>query len=71
MKPTVVLHGYEAVKIALIEPGDEFAGRGIFSVMSEIVQGLAKIQEEIDPVTGRHWSPCMTHDRSHMVYTDV
>ncbi|XP_063136410.1 cytochrome P450 2C42-like isoform X2 [Rattus norvegicus] len=31
-KPAVVLHGYEAVKEALIDHGEEFAGRGIFPV---------------------------------------
>ncbi|XP_065776108.1 cytochrome P450 2C19-like isoform X2 [Muntiacus reevesi] len=30
MKPTVVLHGYEAVKEALIDLGEEFSGRGLF-----------------------------------------
>ncbi|XP_007949482.1 cytochrome P450 2C19-like [Orycteropus afer afer] len=30
MKPTVVLHGYEAVKEALIDRGEEFSGRGRF-----------------------------------------
>ena len=28
MKPTVVLYGYEAVKEALIDLGEEFSGRG-------------------------------------------
>ncbi|KAM9617508.1 cytochrome P450 2C19 isoform 2-T2 [Trichechus inunguis] len=28
MKPTVVLHGYEAIKEALIDLGEEFSGRG-------------------------------------------
>ncbi|XP_070342915.1 cytochrome P450 2C19-like isoform X3 [Equus asinus] len=32
MKPTVVLHGYEAVKEALIDLGEEFSGRGTFPV---------------------------------------
>ncbi|KAG8523602.1 Cytochrome P450 2C9, partial [Galemys pyrenaicus] len=32
MKPIVVLHGYEAVKEALIEMGEDFAGRGHFPV---------------------------------------
>ncbi|XP_058155474.1 cytochrome P450 2C42-like [Dasypus novemcinctus] len=30
----------------------------------------AKVQEEIDLVVGRHWSPCM-QDRSSMPYTDA
>ncbi|XP_077636797.1 cytochrome P450 2C21-like isoform X5 [Crocuta crocuta] len=30
----------------------------------------AKVQEEIDCVVGRHWSPCM-QDRSRMPYTDA
>ncbi|KAM9617511.1 cytochrome P450 2C19 isoform 5-T5 [Trichechus inunguis] len=32
MKPTVVLHGYEAIKEALIDLGEEFSGRGHFPV---------------------------------------
>ncbi|KAM9197493.1 cytochrome P450 2C19-like isoform 2-T2 [Dugong dugon] len=32
MKPTVVLHGYEAIKEALIDMGEEFSGRGHFPV---------------------------------------
>ncbi|XP_064125626.1 cytochrome P450 2C19-like isoform X2 [Loxodonta africana] len=32
MKPTVVLHGYEAIKEALIDQGEEFSGRGHFAV---------------------------------------
>ncbi|XP_040848354.1 cytochrome P450 2C19-like isoform X2 [Ochotona curzoniae] len=31
-KPTVILHGYEAVKEALVDLGEEFAGRGSFPV---------------------------------------
>ncbi|XP_034364012.1 cytochrome P450 2C6-like isoform X1 [Arvicanthis niloticus] len=40
MKPTVVLHGYEAVKEALIDHGGEFADRGRFPVTDKIVKGL-------------------------------
>nr|XP_020043495.1 cytochrome P450 2C55-like isoform X2 [Castor canadensis] len=40
MKPTVVLHGYEAVKEALIDHGEEFSGRGNFSVSERTAKGL-------------------------------
>lgn len=40
MQPTVVLYGYEAVKEALIDHGEEFAGRGRFPVMDKIFHGL-------------------------------
>ncbi|XP_027263217.1 cytochrome P450 2C26 isoform X2 [Cricetulus griseus] len=40
MKPTVVLHGYEAVKEALIDHGEEFAGRGSFPMAEKISEGL-------------------------------
>ncbi|XP_040847774.1 cytochrome P450 2C5-like isoform X3 [Ochotona curzoniae] len=40
MKPTVVLHGYEAVKEALIDLGEEFAGRGSFPMAEKINKGL-------------------------------
>ena len=33
MKPMVVLRGYEAVKEALIDVGEEFSGRGSFPVL--------------------------------------
>ncbi|KAM7073076.1 cytochrome P450 2C21-like isoform 1-T1 [Molossus nigricans] len=36
---TVVLHGYEAVKEALVERGEEFSGRGSFPVVEHISQG--------------------------------
>ncbi|XP_036048816.1 cytochrome P450 2C26-like isoform X2 [Onychomys torridus] len=42
-KPTVVLHGYEAVKEALIDHGEEFAGRGSFPVAEKINKGLGII----------------------------
>uniref|UniRef100_A0A8C8TMI6 unspecific monooxygenase n=1 Tax=Peromyscus maniculatus bairdii TaxID=230844 RepID=A0A8C8TMI6_PERMB len=43
MEPTVVLHGYEAVKEALIDHGEEFAGRGSFPVAERITKGLGII----------------------------
>ncbi|XP_004456900.1 cytochrome P450 2C9-like [Dasypus novemcinctus] len=39
MKPTVVLHGYEAVKEALIDRGEEFSGRGIFPLAEKANRG--------------------------------
>ena len=40
MKPTVVLHGYEAVKQVLIDQSEEFSGRGSLPVADNINQGL-------------------------------
>ncbi|XP_014641048.1 PREDICTED: cytochrome P450 2C21-like [Ceratotherium simum simum] len=40
MKPTVVLHGYEAVKEALIDQREEFSGRGSFPMFDKMTQGL-------------------------------
>nr|KAF6303626.1 hypothetical protein mMyoMyo1_003580 [Myotis myotis] len=37
--PTVVLHGYEAVKEALIDQGDEFLGRGPIPIISDFQKG--------------------------------
>ncbi|KAM5244129.1 cytochrome P450 2C18-like isoform 3-T5 [Hipposideros larvatus] len=39
MKPTVVLHGYEAVKEALIDLGEDFSGRGSFAVAEKVNKG--------------------------------
>ncbi|XP_037353406.1 cytochrome P450 2C19-like isoform X4 [Talpa occidentalis] len=39
MKPSVVLHGYEAVKEALIDMGEDFAGRGNFPLAERINKG--------------------------------
>ncbi|OWK07839.1 hypothetical protein Celaphus_00008514, partial [Cervus elaphus hippelaphus] len=39
MKPTVVLHGYEAVKEALIDLGEEFSGRGILPLAERANRG--------------------------------
>ncbi|XP_052569362.1 cytochrome P450 2C26-like isoform X4 [Peromyscus californicus insignis] len=38
-KPAVVLYGYEVVKEALIDHGEEFAGRGTFPVFDKIAKG--------------------------------
>ncbi|XP_035298970.1 cytochrome P450 2C25-like isoform X3 [Cricetulus griseus] len=43
MKPTVVLHGYEAVKEALIDHGEMFAGRGSFPMAERLNKGLGII----------------------------
>ncbi|XP_001502043.5 cytochrome P450 2C21 [Equus caballus] len=40
MKPTVVLHGYEAVKEALTGQNEEFSGRGSMPVFDKVAQGL-------------------------------
>ncbi|XP_075866073.1 cytochrome P450 2C18-like [Microcebus murinus] len=42
-KPAVVLHGYEAVKEALIDHGEAFSGRGHFPVAERINKGLGII----------------------------
>ncbi|XP_043782424.1 cytochrome P450 2C9-like [Cervus elaphus] len=39
VKPVVVLHGYEAVKEALIDLGEEFSGRGIFPLAERANKG--------------------------------
>ncbi|KAM4852072.1 cytochrome P450 2C5-like isoform 5-T5 [Thomomys bottae] len=43
MKPTVVLYGYEAVKEALIDHGEEFSGRGRFPVAEKVNKGLGVV----------------------------
>ena len=40
MKPTVVLHGYEAVKQVLIDQSEEFSARGSLPAADNINQGL-------------------------------
>uniref|UniRef100_A0A8C2URY0 Cytochrome P450 n=1 Tax=Chinchilla lanigera TaxID=34839 RepID=A0A8C2URY0_CHILA len=40
MKPTVVLHGYEAVKEAMIDHGEDFVGRGSLPIAEKINKGL-------------------------------
>ncbi|KAM5236825.1 cytochrome P450 2C18-like isoform 2-T2 [Ctenodactylus gundi] len=39
-KPSVVLHGFGAVKEALIDLGEEFAGRGYFPISERVNKGL-------------------------------
>nr|XP_051679062.1 cytochrome P450 2C2 isoform X6 [Oryctolagus cuniculus] len=43
MKPTVVLHGYQAVKEALVDLGEEFAGRGSVPMLEKVNKGLGII----------------------------
>uniref|UniRef100_A0A8C4LVW5 unspecific monooxygenase n=1 Tax=Equus asinus TaxID=9793 RepID=A0A8C4LVW5_EQUAS len=50
MKPTVVLHGYEAVKEALIDLGEEFSGRGRFPVTERVNKGHGIISSN-----GKRW----------------
>uniref|UniRef100_A0A8C3X9V1 Cytochrome P450 n=1 Tax=Catagonus wagneri TaxID=51154 RepID=A0A8C3X9V1_9CETA len=40
---TVVLHGYEVMKEALIDQGDEFLGRGIFPILDSASKGYGLI----------------------------
>ncbi|KAF6317450.1 hypothetical protein mRhiFer1_008507 [Rhinolophus ferrumequinum] len=40
MNPTVVLYGYEAVKEALIDLGEDFSGRGRFPVFDRVNKGF-------------------------------
>ncbi|XP_046306447.1 cytochrome P450 2C18 isoform X1 [Marmota monax] len=50
LRPTVVLHGYEAVKEALIDHGEVFSGRGSFPVVERVTKGLGIIL-----TTGSRW----------------
>ncbi|XP_077654892.1 cytochrome P450 2C9-like isoform X2 [Urocitellus parryii] len=50
LRPTVVLHGYEAVKEALIDHGEVFSGRGSFPVGDRASKGLGIIL-----TTGSRW----------------
>ncbi|XP_040847816.1 cytochrome P450 2C14-like isoform X2 [Ochotona curzoniae] len=49
-KPTVVMHGYEAVKEALVEFGDEFSGRTNFPLTTRLNQASGVIFSN-----GRRW----------------
>uniref|UniRef100_A0A8C6GS35 unspecific monooxygenase n=1 Tax=Mus spicilegus TaxID=10103 RepID=A0A8C6GS35_MUSSI len=48
--PAVVLHGYEAVKEALIDHGEEFAGRGTFPVADKFIKRCGVVFS-----SGRTW----------------
>ncbi|XP_057633271.1 cytochrome P450 2C42-like isoform X4 [Chionomys nivalis] len=54
-KPAVVLYGYEAVKEALIDNGEEFAGRGSIPVFDKINKGLGA---PCDPTFILGCAPC-------------
>ncbi|KAL1765537.1 cytochrome P450 2C70-like [Sigmodon hispidus] len=43
MKPIVVLHGYEVLKEALVDRGDEFSGKMESSLLCQVNQGLGII----------------------------
>ncbi|XP_071467178.1 cytochrome P450 2C26-like isoform X2 [Marmota flaviventris] len=49
-RPTVVLHGYEAVKEALIDHGEVFSGRGSLPLVDRVSKGLGIIL-----TTGSRW----------------
>ncbi|XP_037374396.1 cytochrome P450 2C23-like [Talpa occidentalis] len=57
-KPTVVLYGYDAVKEALIDRGEEFLDRSYVPIAEETLKGNGetqpKVHEEIDHVIGHH-----------------
>ncbi|XP_077654894.1 cytochrome P450 2C9-like isoform X4 [Urocitellus parryii] len=55
LRPTVVLHGYEAVKEALIDHGEVFSGRGSFPVGDRASKGLAS---PCDPTFLLGCAPC-------------
>uniref|UniRef100_A0A8C5ZSX6 unspecific monooxygenase n=1 Tax=Marmota marmota marmota TaxID=9994 RepID=A0A8C5ZSX6_MARMA len=42
LEPSVVLHGYDAVKEALVDLGEEFAGRGSFPLSEKVNRNLGK-----------------------------
>lgn len=41
-QPTVVLHGYEALKEALVDHGEEFSGRGRLPICEKVAKGQGK-----------------------------
>nr|XP_020007105.1 cytochrome P450 2C20-like isoform X4 [Castor canadensis] len=50
MKPIVVLHGYEAIKEALVDYGEEFSGRGKSAMSEKINIGLGIVFSN-----GKYW----------------
>ncbi|XP_059102667.1 cytochrome P450 2C29-like isoform X6 [Peromyscus eremicus] len=54
-QPTVVLHGYEAVKEALIDHGEEFSGRGRLPAVDKLLNGLGSL---CDPTFILGCAPC-------------
>nr|XP_044609669.1 cytochrome P450 2C42-like isoform X1 [Equus asinus] len=50
LKPTVVLHGYEAVKEALIDLGEEFSGRGSVPLLERSNKGYGLVFN-----SGKRW----------------
>ncbi|XP_008052522.1 cytochrome P450 2C19-like [Carlito syrichta] len=54
LEPTVVLHGYEAVKEALIDHGEEFSGRGSFPVAEKANKGYDRCAGVIFS-NGKRW----------------
>ncbi|XP_052028297.1 cytochrome P450 2C38-like isoform X3 [Apodemus sylvaticus] len=54
-RPTVILHGYEAIKEALIDHGEEFAGRGHIPVAEKMNKGLGS---PCDPTFILSCAPC-------------
>uniref|UniRef100_A0ABK0LI10 unspecific monooxygenase n=1 Tax=Rattus norvegicus TaxID=10116 RepID=A0ABK0LI10_RAT len=39
-QPTVILHGYEAIKEALIDNGEKFSGRGSYPMIENVTKGF-------------------------------
>ncbi|ERE77500.1 cytochrome P450 2C29-like isoform 1, partial [Cricetulus griseus] len=59
-QPTVVLHGYNAVKEALIDHGEEFSGRGRIPFLDKNFNGLGTelIGSPCDPSFILAYAPC-------------
>lgn len=45
--PTVVLHGYDVVKEALLQQGDEFLGRGPLPIIEDTHKGYGMFQTKM------------------------